>query len=144
MATLFTLDASIFVAHCRRSEQGHASCVELLGAIRSRAIPLIEPALMPIEVAAALTRFTGDTALATEYARKLMDLPRLIVVSLDLPFCLDSMSLAARFQVRGADAVYVAVALMYGARLVTLDREQLRKAPANAEACGPAEALRRL
>ncbi len=38
-----------------------------------------------------------------------------------------AMEIAARYRLRGSDAVYAAVALHFGADLVTLDREQLSR-----------------
>ena len=44
-------------------------------------------------------------------------------------------------RLRGADALYVTVAMQYGARLVTLDAEQLERAPASVSACKPSTAI---
>jgi predicted nucleic acid-binding protein len=47
------------------------------------------------------------------------------------------MAVAAQQRLRGADALYVTVAAQYGAHLVTLDGEQLRRAPAAVHATKP-------
>ena len=52
--------------------------------------------------------------------------------------------LAARHHLRGADATYAAVALMYGTVLVTLDKEQLKRHPEKLRVLNPAAALARL
>lgn len=49
--------------------------------------------------------------------------------------------LAAALRLRGADAVYVALALEYGATLVTWDAEMLQRAPAAMLTMTPAEWL---
>jgi predicted nucleic acid-binding protein len=51
---------------------------------------------------------------------------------------------AVQCRLRGADALYVAAAMQYGARLVTLDAEQLERAPASVRACKPDAAARLL
>ena len=55
-----------------------------------------------------------------------------------------SLSLAIQCRLRGADALYVAAAMQYRARLVTLDAEQFERAPASVRACKPNAAVRLL
>lgn len=49
--------------------------------------------------------------------------------------------MAATCSLRGADALYVTVAALYDATLVTLDREQLHRAPREVQTCTPETAL---
>lgn len=143
MAQLFTLDASVFVASCHRHEPGHAAAVKLLNALRVGGHPLIEPALLPIEVAAALSRTGTEAELARDYACALLALPRFTLVPVNEQLARQAAQLAARHHLRGADALYAAVALLYGANLVTLDREQLQRVPPGLQALKPEAALRR-
>ena len=142
MSALFTLDASVFTSVCNRREEGSAASAALLAAIRAHALPLLEPALLPIEVAAAVRRGCGDETLAREYAEALMDLPHLTLVPVETDLCREAVRLAAKCSLRGADAVYVATAERYGAVLVTLDFEQRQRAPQAVQACTPRDALR--
>ena len=144
MALLLTLDASVFVAAGRPAEPGHASSLSLLQALREADVPLIEPALLPVEVAAALCRAEGDPALARAYAEAILALPRLTLLPLDERLARRALAVATAHHLRGADAVYVAAASQYGARLVTLDAEQLRRAPAAVAAATPDRMLKRL
>jgi predicted nucleic acid-binding protein len=50
--------------------------------------------------------------------------------------------LAATARLRGADAVYAAVAQQYGTVLVTLDRQQLERLPPVVKTARPADVLR--
>ena len=137
MATLFTIDASVFVAACRPSESGCAMSRELLRLVRQAGVPLIEPAILPVETAAALARAGEAPAWATGYAESISALPYLTVVAVDERFARRAIGTATQHQLRGADALYMAVAAQYGAHLVTLDGEQLRRAPAAVHACKP-------
>jgi predicted nucleic acid-binding protein len=137
MALLLTLDASVFVAACRRHEPGHAASRALLDGLREAAVPLIEPAVLPVEVAAALRRTGSNPALAKEFAEAILGLPHLTVVAVDERMARRAVAMATQHQLRGADALYVTVAAQYGAHLVTLDGEQLRRAPAALHACKP-------
>lgn len=137
MAALFTIDASVFVAACRPSESGRASCRELLRWVRRASVPLIEPAILPVEIAAALARAGEAPASATGYAESVGSLPYLTLVVLDAQSARRAVVTATKYRLRGADALYVTVAAQYGAHLVTLDGEQLRRAPAAVRACKP-------
>ena len=45
--------------------------------------------------------------------------------------------MATEHGLRGPDALYTTVAAQYGARLVTLDNEQLKRAPSHVDTCMP-------
>jgi len=144
VATLFTIDASVFVAACRPSEAEHNACRALLRAVRKLDIPMIEPAIVAVEIVAALRRTGDDPDGAQAYAFSVLELPRLTVVTVDGKLARQAVEIAVRHRLRGADALYVTVAARYGASLVTLDAEQLKRAPASAGACKPQAALARL
>ncbi len=143
MALLLCVDASVFVAACRRGESAYAASRAFLDALRGTDVPLIEPALLPVEVAAALARTGTDPNLALELAERILALPRLTVVPVDERLSHRAAAMAVRHRLRGADAIYTAVAVRYGARLVTLDGEQLRRAPSVVGACKPGAVLLR-
>jgi predicted nucleic acid-binding protein len=134
----------VFVSAVRTSERRAAESREFFSALRLGAVPLIEPALLPVEVSAALRRGTGDAPLAVRTAAVLAALPYLSLAALDSATWREAAEMAAEHGLRGSDAVYVATALRYAATLVTLDSEQLERSPEAVEACTPAEALKRL
>ena len=144
MALLLTIDASVFVAAGRPSEPGFADSRALLHALRQNDIPLIEPALLITEIAAAFRRADGNPATARSYALAIRSLPRLTLLAIDGRLAERATVLAVEYALRGADAIYVAVALQYGARLITLDREQLERSPKAVSACRPDAALKLL
>ena len=135
-----TLDASVFVAACQPHEPGYPASLALLQSLLDNAVPLVEPAILPVEVGAALCRAGRDAAFAREYAEAIFTLPHLIMPGLDEHSARRSLATATRHRLRGADALYFTVATQYGAHLVTLDAEQLRRAPAAIHACKPGAA----
>ena len=137
MATVFTVDASVFVASCRLHERWCAASCEFLRLVRREGLALIEPAILPVEIAAAIARGGEDPAWANEYAESVLALPYLTLHPLDEHTARRAVSVAIQCRLRGADALYVAAAAQYGARLVTLDAEQLDRAPARVGACKP-------
>jgi predicted nucleic acid-binding protein len=105
---------------------------------------LVEPVILPVEVGAALCRTGRDAESAREYAENLFEQPYLTLVSTDERMAQRALAISLQCRLRGADALYVAAAAQYGARLVTLDAEQLERAPASVRACKPDEAIRLL
>ncbi|MCX7016017.1 MAG: type II toxin-antitoxin system VapC family toxin [Candidatus Sumerlaeota bacterium] len=140
---MLTLDASVFVASCHRREAEFGASRALLSALSEADVPLIEPALLPVEVAAALRRADNDPRLAREFAAALLSLPQLTLLPVDERLAQRALDIAIAHSLRGADALYAAVAVQYGARLVTIDGEQLQRSPEAVGACRP-EAARKL
>lgn len=141
MAATYTVDASVFLSAFNPREPGHEESQRLLALMRDSATPIVVPTLLLPEVAAAVGRGQGDADLARRFSAALSRLPHLVLVSLDIVLAEQSADLAARYRLRGSDAVYAAVALRFGSTLVTLDRQQ-RERVANAVAARwPREAL---
>jgi predicted nucleic acid-binding protein len=76
--------------------------------------------------------------------RELREKTAEIWIPLDTALAEEAARIAAEQRVRGADAVYAAVARRHGATLVTRDQEQLDRLPPTVSAIAPEEALSRL
>ena len=137
MTTLFTVDASVFVAACRRREPGHLASVAFMRSLLDADVLLVEPAILPVEIGSALHRTGSEPEPAREYAESLFEQPNLTLVATDERMARRALALSIQCHLRGADALYVAAAAQYGARLVTLDAEQLERSPASLHACQP-------
>ena len=124
MARPYTLDASVFLNAFNPAEAGHADSNRLLALLQAQTFPLIVPTLVLPEVAATISRARGDASLARTFADQLSRLPNLMLITLDPTLARQAADTAAQHRLRGSDAVYAAVALRFGAVLVTLDREQ--------------------
>lgn len=122
-----TVDASVFINAYNPDEDEHEESRAFLARLRSRATPIIVPNLLAVEAAAGIARAVDDSDLAKRFADRLMRLPHLIPVSLDGPLTSMAADLAADRRLRGADAVYGAVALRFGTALITRDRQQLER-----------------
>ena len=91
---------------------------------------LVAPTLLLTEVAAAIARRTGDEVLATAAVAQLQRFPLLQLESLDENLAIAAASLAGTLRLRGADAVYAAVADQFSAPLISWDNEQITRAGA--------------
>jgi predicted nucleic acid-binding protein len=141
VASIYTVDASVFLNAFNPYETGHEESHRLLARLQEEAVPIIVPTLLLPEVAAAVSRGRGDQALARGFAAALHRLPHLVWVPLDETLARQATDVAAQFRLRGSDAVYAAVALRFGATLLTLDGEQQERVRAALTVQTPAEAL---
>lgn len=123
----FTVDASVFLNAFNRHERGHEESKTVLARLQANAVPMIVPNLLRVEAAAAVARGLGDPKLAHRFAASLLRLPHLVVVALDDQLAATAAGLAADHGLRGADAVYGAVALRFGSALLSRDEEQIER-----------------
>jgi len=141
MVATYTVDASVFLSAFNPREPGHEESHQLLAHMQDSATPIVVPTLLLPEVAAAVGRGHGDADLARRFSAALSRLPHLVLVSLDVILAEQSADLAARYRLRGSDAVYAAVALRFGSTLITLDRQQRERVADAVTAQWPGEAL---
>ena len=120
------IDASVWVSRQSARDPHHEPTVDWFqhqtGALQ------IAPILMLAEVAGALSRITGMPRIGHDSVQHLLRLPTLRLVPLDAPLGERAVLVAAELGLRGADAVYVAVAERLGLPLVTWDDDQRRRA----------------
>ena len=103
-------------------------CQKWLAQQRAGGVTLVSPSLLLPEVAGAISRRTGDPALAERAVHNLQTLPGLRLVELTQTVIEIAAQLAASCGLRGADSVYVAVAQHLHIPLATLDADQRAKA----------------
>ena len=138
---MYTVDASVWVNAFDQREPGHLVSRQFLEVLRGQALPIIVPNLVLVEVAGAISRTRRVPAQAQTFAIALSQLPHVTVRVLDEACALHALTLAAQYGLRGADAVYAAVARDAGNTLVTLDKEHLTRLVNLMTVCTPAVAL---
>jgi len=138
---MYTLDANIFVRDLDTREPQHAECHALLDELETQAFPIVVPVLVLAEVAGTVSRTRHDPMAGRLGADLFRGRGTLILIPLDNSLAQEAAELAADYALRGADAVYVAVARRHNCTLVSLDREQRERAAAIVTTRTPAEAL---
>lgn len=138
---MFTIDASVWVNGFDEREPNHASSRQLLHVLAVQGVPVVVPHLLLVEVAGAISRTRQNPTQAQSFATALSHLPNVTYVALDERLARLALTLAAQHGLRGADAVYAAVALESGSTLVSLDNEHLTRLVSVLTVRTPEEAL---
>ena len=124
------VDASVWVSLCHRGDRHHRRSRRWLEAALGEAEQLAAPTLLRVEVAAAIRRLTGDRGLANEALATLDGDGWVDLVDLDSERSRRAAEIAAATGARGADAVYLELAVQRGVPLVSWDRQQLARGSA--------------
>ena len=131
------VDTSVWVAIFRENDVHHDASVAFLDSAVANQRYLNIPNLALAEIAGVFARQTGKARLATRTVRTLLTLPRLQRHGLDHALGDRAAALAASCKLRGADAVFVALAEALDQPLITLDREILERASRIVETDAP-------
>jgi predicted nucleic acid-binding protein len=122
------VDASIWVSYFLTFDKHHIKAFPWLEALLVAEVPLIEPTLVLPEVAAAISRRL-DSASTLAALTRLRNYPNVVFFDLDENVLAPSAAkVAADLGLRGADAVYVALAHELNLPFYTMDKEIEAKA----------------
>jgi predicted nucleic acid-binding protein len=124
---VYTIDASVHINALNPAEKGSAESQAFLQKVYQEALTVYSPTLLWVEVAAALARVFDSPAQGIALAQALRILPGHIWVPLDEDLAGQAYVIAAEHRLRGADAVYAAVARRYQTTLVTTDQQQINR-----------------
>jgi len=122
-----TVDSSVLVSLFNVRDRAHAATVAWFREAIADGEPIRAPVTALAEVAAAIAAGTGDKQLARDVQAHVRHSPLLELLPLAMPLAERAATLAAEHQLRGADAIYFAVAETLGDRLVTLNPRQLQR-----------------
>jgi len=123
----YTIDASVFVSAAFSKEIHHQESLSFLSAVRKQGEDVFCPTLVLAECASAIARQTDSPVLTERTVALIRSFPRLILVSLDLFLAESVVRVAIDYRLRGADAVYAAVAQKFNAVLITWDKEMYER-----------------
>ncbi len=134
---MIVVDASVWVGRFLPQDVHHQTCRAWLMERLKEGETIVVPAHAFAEIAGAISRRTGDETLGRRTVALVLRLPALRVVNIGHELGLEGANLAARCGLRGADALYVAVAKWLDVPLVTLDREQRERGAKCAKVLSP-------
>jgi predicted nucleic acid-binding protein len=137
------VDASVWVASVLDKDAHHEVSLAFMHRfVKERQIATV-PMLVWAEIAGAVARRTGDTERGLKAAGLITAQVWVKGVPLDASLASEAMRLAATLKLRGADAVYVALAATCREPLITLDAEMLERARNVAEVFTPEQWLQK-
>ena len=141
---MFTIDASVHINAMNAEEDGSGESAAFLKHVHNRPWPIFSPTLLLTEVTSAMARKLEDAEQALSMMQAIRNLSGQVWIALDESLAEAAARVAAERRVRGADAVYAAVASRHHTILVTRDRQQLERLKPGLTVMTPAEALARL
>lgn len=121
------IDASVYVALVNAQEPDHAASWAWYRRVIAERAPIIAPNIILAEIAAALSRGSGDAALANRAVQQLQQSNIIALAPILQPLAGLAADIASRYRIRGCDSLYVALAQQTGEALVTLDHQQLER-----------------
>jgi predicted nucleic acid-binding protein len=122
------IDANVWVRSLLPHELYHALSSDWIARHTTRGNVASCPTLVLPEVAGALARQSGSHELAAETIRTMRVLSGLELHPTDEALAIEAAEFAQDLRLRGADAVYVALAARLSLPLVTWDQELLERA----------------
>jgi predicted nucleic acid-binding protein len=125
---MIVTDASVWISHLIAQETHHAVSRHWLTAVVRSNTVIAAPALLLAEVGGAVARRTGDANLGHQAVNHILSTPNLRLVYTDSALGMLAAALAADQRLRGADAMYVAVAQRLKIPLVGWDQGQIARA----------------
>lgn len=136
-----TLDANIWLAASDPREPYFDDAVHLFVTIARSRTDIICPTLVVVETACSAARKALSADAGTTMEKVVLATPRLRLAVIDEALAGTAATLGASLRLRGADAVYAAVAASTGSTLITLDGELRERAGADLPCLTPAEWL---
>jgi predicted nucleic acid-binding protein len=123
------VDACVFVAEQIEDQREFAAADAFFDHCVRNGIRLYALALVLAEVAGAVARITGDSAMGGVSTTRLSHFPKLYLRQVDLSLAEAAARAAARLSLRGADSHYVALARELKCPLITNDDEVIQRCP---------------
>jgi predicted nucleic acid-binding protein len=122
------IDACVWVGYYVAEDAHHqASYAWFTGNSLGQAEVAI-PVIATAEVAGAVARRTGQPDLGHRAANEMLAFPGLRAVPIDALLARQAVTIAADMRLRGADAIYVALAAQLAAPLITFDDQLASRA----------------
>jgi predicted nucleic acid-binding protein len=124
------VDASVLVALFHTDEPHHDACRSWFLRETSAHNELSTPVIALAEVAAAISRGKDNPLRSQQIVSLIRQTNVITLLPVSQSLALQAASIAAVYQIRGCDAVYVALAQKLSQPLVTLDNQQRDRAKA--------------
>jgi predicted nucleic acid-binding protein len=140
---MIVVDASVWVSRFLPDDAFHQVSRTWLIETSTAGKALIAPTIMLAELSGSIARRTGNEQLGYLIVQQIRQLPTLQLIAVDDVLGQMAAQIASTYRLRGADAVYLAVAQRLQIPLVSWDREQLNRATGLVSTYQPGEVVGR-
>ncbi len=124
---MLTIDTSVHVNAINATEASSSESQDFLSYVQAQQLIVFSPTLLRVELAAAVARSSGNLTKAVSFSQAISRQPNYRWIVLDEVLAQEAAYIGAAYRLKGADAVYAAVAQRHGCTLVTLDQQQLQR-----------------
>lgn len=121
------IDASVYIALINAHETSHLQSWAWFQQARAAGESFVAPVILLPEIAAGLSRGLGNPVLAHQAVQQLFQAQLIDLIPITPLLAERAAAIAADHQVRGCDAVYLALAEQLGDYLITLDQQQFER-----------------
>jgi predicted nucleic acid-binding protein len=121
------IDASVYIALINAHETFHLQSWNWFQQSRAAGESFVAPVILLPEIAAGLSRGLGNPVLAHQAVQQLFQAQLIDLIPITPLLAERAATIAADHQVRGCDAVYLALAEQLGDYLITLDQQQFER-----------------
>ncbi len=124
------IDASLYIALINADEPYHASSWAWFQQAQAAGEIFSSPVILLAEVAAGLSRGLGNPVLAHQVVQQLQQAQLIELTPVTSPLAERAAAIAADHQIRGCDAIYIALTEQLNDYLMTLDQQQFERGAA--------------
>lgn len=126
-SSIVVVDTSVWISWLLPGDPNHIIALNWISSYAQGGGSLLSPTMLVIEISSGVSRATGQPVLARRAVSQVYSLPFIRIVPMDENLVRETTSVAADHKLRGADAVFVALAKIEAMPLVTFDEEQLSR-----------------
>ncbi|MEX2598136.1 MAG: PIN domain-containing protein [Dehalococcoidia bacterium] len=124
---MYVVDACVWVGRFVRKDAHHLPSRSWLDGTIQRGETMALPAIALPEISGSVARQTNSTGLGAKAVSLIQELPNVRLVPVDRLLAELAAKSASELRLRGADAIYIALASYLGIPLVTWDNELIRR-----------------
>lgn len=135
---MIVIDASVWISFLVKSDANHPRTHTWFSKTLLSGEQIVAPILLLTEIGGAMARRLNSPVMGQRALHQLLAIPSLKLVSIDHGLGIEAARIAANLELRGADAIYVAVASQLDIPLVSWDQEQLNRTTSLITAYEPA------